>query len=194
MDDFDRRERYQYSPPLYCHSTCTFPFHFLSQASQLISLSCIDARSFNRSSTLPHPFSLPRLAFFPRGHFSTYRFSRSLYQSHYLTGQSRQLHSKVPEIPHDSDGWKLQFNQEGYQSNVSCLSYSPFGVTPLMMLCSVNRPEFVELDLAISKYKASNSANFFDNAGSSIDGFLASAYVIPHVYVSLPYSAVRGRC
>jgi len=63
-----------------------------------------------------------------------------------------------------------------------------------MMLCSVNRPEFVELDLAISKYKASNSANFFDNAGSSIDGFLASAYVIPHVYVSLPYSAVRGRC
>lgn len=53
------------------------------------------------------------------------------------------------------------------------------------------RPEFCELDVAISKYKASNSANFFDNAGSSIDGFLASAYVIPHVYVLFSSSAAR---
>ncbi|GAA5931827.1 uncharacterized protein JCM15063_001579 [Sporobolomyces koalae] len=54
-------------------------------------------------------------------------------------------------------------------------------------------PDFVELDVAISKFKASHSANFFDNAGSSIDGFLASAYVVPHVCTILLHETLTDR-
>ncbi|GAA5868706.1 hypothetical protein JCM1840_004363 [Sporobolomyces johnsonii] len=54
-------------------------------------------------------------------------------------------------------------------------------------------PEFVELDVAISKFKASHSANFYDNADSSIDGFLASAYAIPHVATILLHETLTDR-
>lgn len=40
-------------------------------------------------------------------------------------------------------------------------------------------PEFVELDYALSKFRATVSADFF-NAGNLVDGHLASAYAIPH--------------
>ncbi|GAA6016950.1 hypothetical protein JCM11491_006922 [Sporobolomyces phaffii] len=53
--------------------------------------------------------------------------------------------------------------------------------------------DFIELDVAISKFKASHSANFFDNAGSTIDGFLASAYVIPHVATILLHETLTDR-
>ncbi|GAA6003285.1 hypothetical protein JCM10207_001843 [Rhodosporidiobolus poonsookiae] len=43
-------------------------------------------------------------------------------------------------------------------------------------------PDFVELDVALSKFKASHSNNFYQDAmGSQVDGFLASAYIVPHV-------------
>ncbi|GAA5905111.1 uncharacterized protein JCM6883_004969 [Sporobolomyces salmoneus] len=53
--------------------------------------------------------------------------------------------------------------------------------------------EFVDLDVSISKFKASHSANFFDHAGSTIDGFLASAYVIPHVATILLHETLTDR-
>ncbi|GAA5852757.1 hypothetical protein JCM3766R1_006147 [Sporobolomyces carnicolor] len=53
--------------------------------------------------------------------------------------------------------------------------------------------DFIELDVSISKFKASHSANFFDNASSTIDGFLASAYVIPHVATILLHETLTDR-
>ncbi|GAA5990411.1 hypothetical protein JCM5350_003690 [Sporobolomyces pararoseus] len=53
--------------------------------------------------------------------------------------------------------------------------------------------DFIELDVSISKFKASHSANFFDSAGSSIDGFLASAYVIPHVATILLHETLTDK-
>ncbi|KAL8293235.1 hypothetical protein RQP46_000929 [Phenoliferia psychrophenolica] len=40
-------------------------------------------------------------------------------------------------------------------------------------------PEFISLDYALTKFRTTTSADFF-NAGSSINGHLASAYAIPH--------------
>ncbi|KAM0749887.1 hypothetical protein T439DRAFT_41771 [Meredithblackwellia eburnea MCA 4105] len=40
-------------------------------------------------------------------------------------------------------------------------------------------PEFMELDFALSKFRAATSADFF-NSASSINTYLASAYAIPH--------------
>ncbi|GAA5959437.1 hypothetical protein JCM21900_003753 [Sporobolomyces salmonicolor] len=54
-------------------------------------------------------------------------------------------------------------------------------------------PEFVELDVAISKFKASHSANFYNNANSSVDGFLASAYAIPHLATILLHETLADR-
>lgn len=42
------------------------------------------------------------------------------------------------------------------------------------------RPEFKELDFALSKFRTTVSGNFID-AGNQIDGYLASSYAIPHV-------------
>ncbi|GAA6061598.1 hypothetical protein JCM10212_000906 [Sporobolomyces blumeae] len=54
-------------------------------------------------------------------------------------------------------------------------------------------PEFIELDLGISKFKASHSSNFYDHAETGIDGFLASAYAIPHVATILLHETLTDR-
>ncbi|BGP13549.1 hypothetical protein JCM10213v2_001475 [Rhodosporidiobolus nylandii] len=54
-------------------------------------------------------------------------------------------------------------------------------------------PEFVELDVALSRFKASHSANFYDATGTQIDGFLASAYAIPHVATILLHEPFTER-
>ncbi|GAA6042228.1 hypothetical protein JCM8097_005105 [Rhodosporidiobolus ruineniae] len=54
-------------------------------------------------------------------------------------------------------------------------------------------PEFVELDVALSKFKATQSAKFFDATGTFIDGFLTSAYVVPHVATILLHEAMTDR-
>ncbi|GAA5905660.1 hypothetical protein JCM6882_008740 [Rhodosporidiobolus microsporus] len=54
-------------------------------------------------------------------------------------------------------------------------------------------PEFIELDVALMKFKASHSANFYDQTGSHIDGFRTSAYVIPHVATILLHEPFTDR-
>ncbi|GAA5840455.1 hypothetical protein JCM11251_006565 [Rhodosporidiobolus azoricus] len=54
-------------------------------------------------------------------------------------------------------------------------------------------PEFIELDVALSQFKATHSANFYDATGSSIDGFRTSAYVIPHIATILLHEAFTDR-
>ncbi|BGO99959.1 hypothetical protein JCM10021v2_003637 [Rhodotorula toruloides] len=56
-----------------------------------------------------------------------------------------------------------------------------------------SREEFVELDVALSKFKANHSANFYDAADNAIDGFLASAYAIPHVATMLLHETFTDR-
>lgn len=43
------------------------------------------------------------------------------------------------------------------------------------------QPEFVELDIALSRFKQTHSANFFDEDGNGIDMFSVCAYILPHV-------------
>lgn len=57
------------------------------------------------------------------------------------------------------------------------------GKTPAEVKRAVKAsPAFRELDFALSKFRTATSANVFE--GDSIDGHLASAYVIPHAYVT----------
>ncbi|BGP22550.1 hypothetical protein JCM10295v2_001435 [Rhodotorula toruloides] len=56
-----------------------------------------------------------------------------------------------------------------------------------------SRDEFIELDVALSKFKANHSANFYDAADNAIDGFLASAYAIPHVATMLLHETFTDR-
>ncbi|GAA5989687.1 hypothetical protein JCM11641_007280 [Rhodosporidiobolus odoratus] len=55
------------------------------------------------------------------------------------------------------------------------------------------QPEFIELDVSLSKFKACHSANFYDASGNQIDGFLASAYAIPHVATILLHEPLTSR-
>lgn len=52
--------------------------------------------------------------------------------------------------------------------------------TERSLIACVHRPEFKELDFALSKFRTTVSGNFID-AGNQIDGYLASSYAIPHV-------------
>ncbi|GAA5865866.1 hypothetical protein JCM8547_005740 [Rhodosporidiobolus lusitaniae] len=53
--------------------------------------------------------------------------------------------------------------------------------------------EFIELDVALSTFKSNHSASFYDATGTTIDGFLASAYAIPHVATILLHEAFTDR-
>jgi hypothetical protein len=61
----------------------------------------------------------------------------------------------------------------------SCVSM-PCLSSELSLTARLRRPEFKELDFALSKFRTTVSGNFID-AGNQIDGYLASSYAIPHV-------------
>jgi hypothetical protein len=102
----------------------------------------------------------------------------------------------------------VSFSLSALPPSAPLLVFLPLSLFPVLStdannFYSLNRPEFIELDVALLKFKATHSANFFDASGNQIDGFLASTYAIPHVYVALsspsqsrnsltlPVSAVR---
>lgn len=55
------------------------------------------------------------------------------------------------------------------------------------------QPDFIELDIALSRFKATHSANFFDAAGNGIDMLSTCAYILPHVATILLHEAFTDR-
>ncbi|BGP37658.1 hypothetical protein JCM10449v2_001575 [Rhodotorula kratochvilovae] len=56
-----------------------------------------------------------------------------------------------------------------------------------------SRPEFVELDVALSRFKENVGPRLYDAVGDGIDGFLISAYCIPHVATILLHEGFTDR-
>ncbi|GAA6000945.1 uncharacterized protein JCM10292_006506 [Rhodotorula paludigena] len=54
-------------------------------------------------------------------------------------------------------------------------------------------PSFVELDIALSKFKAAHSSSFSSAADDGFDGFMTSAYVLPHVATILLHEVFTDR-
>lgn len=55
------------------------------------------------------------------------------------------------------------------------------------------RPDFIELDVALSRFKEDVGPRLYDAVGDGIDGFLVSAYCIPHVATILLHEGFTDR-